>query len=218
MKKGDFSLKIKVDFKNAFPKRDDLNGEFDLLVNGFNGCEKIKYSKELNGQSTTLKQLCNLSNKCKKPIVSAFETDNYGTQKRSAGVFENGKLLGISDATAVIDNCDFLPSSTCKLYDLDVGKIGVAVQDDLYCFNLFKSLAICGSEIIICLTNFTKKEINSILIRAYSFLLGVPIVLTFDGGCLVSNTNGFLLEESQIYEVLPNFEFTLKTTKTRLFK
>lgn len=211
-------MKIKVDLKNAFPTISDLHGDFDLLVNGFNGCEKVKYSKELKGQSNTLKSICTLSLKGKKSIISAFDTDNYGTQKTSVGVFEKGKLLGISDATAVIDNCDYLPSSTCKLYDLSAGKIGVAVQDDLYCFSLFKSLAICGSEIIFCLTNFKKKEINSILIRAYSFLLGIPIVLTFDSGCLVSNANGFLLEESLIYEVLPNFEFTLKTTKTRLFK
>ena len=83
---------------------------------------------------------------------------------------------------------------------------------------MFKSLAICGAETIVCLTDFNKKEVHSILIRAYSFLLGVPIVLVFKGGCYVSNVNGELLEktENNIYEVEPYSDFILKTTKIRL--
>ena len=94
--------------------------------------KKVKYSKELNGQSQVLKDLCNLSLKNKKPIVSAFDTDNYGILKKSAGVFENGKLLGITDSLIAIENCDYTVGTSSKLYDLSVGKIGVTIQDDLF--------------------------------------------------------------------------------------
>ena len=86
---------IKVDYKNKLPNESELVDDFDLFINGFNGADKVKYSKELNGQSQVLKDLCSLSSKSKKPIVSAFDTDNYGILKKSAGVFENGKLLGL---------------------------------------------------------------------------------------------------------------------------
>ncbi|MBQ7373002.1 MAG: hypothetical protein IJW64_00325 [Clostridia bacterium] len=213
-------MKIKVDYENKLPIEKDLIGDFDLFINGFNDCEKIKYGKELSGQSQTLKGLCALSAKFSKPVISAFDTDNYGVLKKSVGVFEKGKLLGICDASQIIENFDYLPGSSCKLYDLSVGKIGIAVQDDLFSFNLFKSLAVCGAEIIICLTDFSKKEIQSILIRAYSFLLGMPIILTYKGGCFVSDVKGNLNKKTdgEIYQVLPNFEFVLKTTKTRIRK
>ena len=213
-------MKIKVDYKNKLPQNDDLIGDFDLLINGFNCADKIYYGKELSGKTKTLKELCALTHEFKKPIISAFDTDNYGLKKKSAGVFEKGKLLGICDSSTLIGDSDYLPGTNAKLYDLSVCKLGVLVQDDLFSFTLFKSLAVCGAEIIVCLTDFDKKDIYTILTRAYSFLLGVPIVLTYTNGCIVSNVKGEQTTEveSNVYEVLQTLEFVLKTTKTRLIK
>ena len=89
-------MKIKIDFENNFPTQSLLGGDFDIYVNGFNGCETIKYGKELSGQTNLLKGLSRLTEDCDKTIISAFDTDNYGIKKQSVGVFEKGETeLGI---------------------------------------------------------------------------------------------------------------------------
>ncbi|MBR2384554.1 MAG: hypothetical protein IKA99_02985 [Clostridia bacterium] len=211
-------MKIKIDCKNEFPIPTILNGDFQILINGFNGCERVKYGKELSGQTNVLKSLCNLSKCSEKIIISAFDTDNYGVLKQSVGVFEDGKLLGISDMSVCLGDTAYLPGSGGKLYQTNTCKIGTVIGDDVYSFNLFKSLAVCGAEVIVALSDFSKKEINSILIRAYSFLLGVPTILLYKNGAYVSNVNGELVLpiEENVYEVEPYTDFMLKITKTRL--
>ena len=81
-------MKIKVDYKNAFPKQEERALAFDLYIKGFNGCETVKYSRELSGQSETLKKLCATSVAFKTPIICAFDTNNYGIVKKSAGVLK----------------------------------------------------------------------------------------------------------------------------------
>lgn len=213
-------MKFKIDVTDEFPTVDKLKGDFDLLVNGFNGCAKVKYGKELSGQTEVLKTLCKLSEKSDKVIISGFDTDNYGIIRKSVGVFDGGKLLGISDMTTVFEDSGYMPGGGGKLYDTKIGKIGVAVGDDVYSFGLFKSLAVCGAEVIVSLSDFKRKEINSILIRAYSFLLGVPTLLLFNSGSYCANVKGELEEITKdgTYDVFPYTEFILKTTKTRLNK
>ena len=213
-------MKVKIDFENEFPVESLLTGDFDIYVNGFNGCDKVKYGKELSGQTSTLKTLCTLSQKSNKTIISAFDTDNYGILKQSVGVFDKGKLLGISDATLSLGDSVYMPGNGGKLYQSKCIKFGVAVGDDVYSFELFKSLAICGAEMFIAICDVKKKEINSILTRAYSFLLGVPTILLFKGGCYVANVNGDLSSpiENNVYEIEPYADFILKTTKIRLEK
>ena len=133
-------------------------------------------------------------------------------------MFEKGKLLGISDMTVALSDSEYMPGSGGNLYQTNICKIGTAIGDDLYSFSLFKALATCGAEIIIAVSSFRKKEINSILIRAYSYLLGVPTVLLYKGGCYVSNVNGELVLpiEDNVYDVEPYTDFILKTTKIKL--
>ena len=104
-------MKIKIDFENNFPNATCLNGDFDLYLNGFNGCDCVKYGKELSGQTNTLKSLCQLSEKTDKTFLSAFNTDNYGILKQSVGVFDKGKLLGISDSSVSFSDSGFMPGS-----------------------------------------------------------------------------------------------------------
>lgn len=210
-------MKVKIDLNATFPLAENLDGDFNLFVNGFNDCERVKYGKELNGQTNRLKDICHLSERYDKIIISAFDTDNYGILKQSAGVFYKGKLLGISDTSTVYADGYYMPGCGGKLYQTDLGKIGLAVGDDVYSFSLFKALAVCGAELIVAPTNFKKKEINSILTRAYAFLLGVPIVLLYSGGAYASDAGGnpVQLNEDKTVELSPYTEYVLKITKTR---
>lgn len=215
-------MKVKIDIVNDYPDEKTCQGDFDLLVNGFNDCKKIKYGKELRGETENLKKLCRLSENAKKTIISGFDTDNFGIIKHSAGVFDRGKLLGISDTSVAFEDSDYMPGGGGKLFNTSCGKIAVAVGDDIYSFGLFKAFAICGAEITVAICNQKRKEINSVLIRAYSYLTGVPTLLVFDGGAYASDTSGNLTSispgQNTLIDLEPYGEYTLKTTKIRLNK
>ena len=128
------TLKGSVDF--TF---DELNGDrFDILAVGFRANERINYSKELRGETNTLKNFAEAT-KDGGALIYAIDTDNYGIIKHSAAVFENGKLLGISDMTESYSDTPYMPGANGKLYDLQCGKIGLAVGDDILSYEL-----VCG--------------------------------------------------------------------------
>ena len=48
-------MRVKFNFDNSLGCEKLYQGDFNLIVNGFNDDLKIKYAKELNGESNTLK-------------------------------------------------------------------------------------------------------------------------------------------------------------------
>ena len=206
-------MKICIENENGQIKKD-----CDLIIkNHLN--ETVKYSKELRGETNYLKNLAKMSEKIGCAVISPFDTDNYGVQRRSCGVFENGKLLGISDMTVSYESSQFMPGNHGKIYYLNCGKIAVAVEDDLYRYELFKSFAVCGAEAVIIPKKKIKPEIDGIIIRAMSYLLGLPVLIFGNKKVLASNVKGELIEEKGgSYILQPLNEFTLKTTKIRFDK
>ena len=140
-------MKVKVFIPGTdIIKKAHKNQDYDIVVNGFNQTERIRYSKELNGETCRLKTLAECSENTAKTYICAFDTDNYGIIKHSAGVFDCGKLLGISDMTVAYSGSPYMPGAHGKLYDTKSGKIAVAIGDDLFRYELFKSFAVCGAE------------------------------------------------------------------------
>ncbi len=215
-------MRVKINFDSSIDCESLYQGDFDLIVNGFNGDLTIKYAKELNGETNNLKKFCKLSEKYDKTIITAFDTDNYGIIKHSAGIFDGGKLLGITDMKVAYHDNGYMPGFGGCLYDAKNTKIAIAIGDDVYSFGLFKSFAVCGAEITIAVCKQSKKEINSILVRAYSYLLGMPTILLFNGGAYLSDIDGNLTVAEKgsenVFEVKPYAEYILKTTKIRLNK
>ena len=208
------TLKGSVDF--TF---DELNGDrFDILAVGFRANERINYSKELRGETNTLKNFAEAT-KDGGALIYAIDTDNYGIIKHSAGVFDGGKLLGISDMTVAYSDSPYMPGAHGKLYDTACGKIAVAIGDDLLRFELFKSFAVCGAETVIAVRKGESSEINTVLLRAYSYLLGFPILLVCKDKTFASNVKGELVEpKDDVFELVPIYDFSIKTTKIKLNK
>lgn len=210
-------MKIKTLNSNGSFALDELNeNRFDVLVVGFNDDEKIKYSKELRGETNVLKNLAEAT-KDGGALIYAADTDNYGIIKHSAAVFENGKLLGISDMTETYSDTIYMPGANGKLYDLHCGKIGLAVGDDILSYELIKSFAVCGAEAIVAITRFRLTETNSIVIRAYAYLLGIPVVLICKDESVCSDPKGNLIkkDENGNFTLIPLSEYALKTVKIR---
>ncbi len=200
-------------------KKARRNQDYNLIVMGFNGSETVKYRKELAGETTKLKDLAAYSENTRKTLISAFDTDNYGIIKHSAGIFDCGKLLGISDMTVSYDTSPYMPGAHGKLYDTLAGKFAVAIGDDLYRYELFKSFAVCGAEFVVVIRKGDASEINTVLLRAYSYLLGFPILLVCNDKALCSNVKGEIVSpDEDVFELTPLFDFSLKTTKIKFNK
>ncbi len=194
-----------------------LDEHYDLLAAGFDENETISYSKELRGETNALKELAKMTENIDKALIYAVDTDNYGIIKHSAAVFENGKLLGISDMTVSYSYDSYMPGANGKLYDLKCGKIGVGLGDDITSFELMRAFAICGAEAVIILQKSNTKEMSGILIKAYAYLLGIPFMLIGKNSVIAADPQGKPVygDENGIYELMPANEYALKTVKVR---
>ena len=209
-------MKVRTINGNDF-NYDDVDGDyFDLLIVGFSDGERLKYAKELSGETNVLKNLAATTQDCRS-LIYAVDTDNYGIIKHSAAVFDNGKLLGISDMTAAYSDTPYMPGANGKLYDLGCGKIGLAVGDDVLSYDLMKSFTVCGAECVIAVTDADVREISAILIRAYSYLLGIPFLLVGKNDCICADSDGnpIIKDKNGNLSLEPLREYALKTVKIR---
>jgi len=200
----------------------EKSAETDILVFGFKSIGIIKYRKELSGETDYFKQIADLSEKLNRAVLCSCDTDNYGILRRSVAVAEKGKLLGISDMSLSLNDSGVMPGGGQTLYDIACGKIGVLVGDDFYSYEKLKAFAVCGADAIICIQKDVKKEISDILLRAYSYLLGIPVCLITDGAAAAAENTGEIIyntaADTCCFNVRFNSEYNLITTKTRFDK
>lgn len=163
----------------------------DAFVFGFNGTGQVSYEKELDGETNRFEEAAMLSSKYKCVVVSGCVTDTRGHKRRSAVVAENGRLIGVTDLTRVIDG-DTGGGAFLRVYETKIGRIGVAVGDDLRFFEVFRALSDCGAEYIVCPVERIR-EIETVLARAYAYSCGTPIALCAEGYAVVAGTDGKLV-------------------------
>lgn len=161
----------------------------ELAVFGFEGIGEVCYEKELKGESTYFEDVAVLSKKLKNVIVCGCITDTRGYKRKSAVVAENGKLLGVSDMLNVIDGVAGA-GATLRVYDTKLGKMGVAVAEDLYFPETVKALSVCGSDFIVCPFGSMRDGIQTVLLRAYAYCYGVPIIFCAQGYGTLVDANG----------------------------
>lgn len=196
--------------KLYFNRRDDVltfskksKVEEQTLIFGFNGVKKIYYKKELSGEDDILSSIANFSKKSQKLIISGAITDNYGIIRKSAIIAEDGKLLGISDMNLCLDKSPYSSGVGYRVYQTKIGRVGVIVDDDIIDIDGVKSMAQCGADVIICLISEEEKSQYNVLVRAYSFLFGLPIVIVSSSSVMAGDMNGEICgasrnEESRI--------------------
>ena len=173
-----------------------LDGEEgDLLLVSFDALGEVSYEKELKGESVCFEEIARLSKRLKKVIVCGCVTDTRGLKRKSAIVADNGKILGVSDMLNVVDgekNC----GAALRVYETKVGKIGVAVAEDLYFPETVKALSLCGADYIVCPFESLTCSIQSVLMRAYAFSYGTPIFLCARGYSIIVDGAGEMVFSS----------------------
>ena len=148
----------------------------DLTIYGFGGLGEVSYDKELRGESDFFERAARLSKQTKGVVVCGCITDTRGMKRKSALVAENGKLSGVSDMTHSMGG-GLSSGAGLRVYDTKLGKMGVAVAEDILFPEVMSALAACGSDFIVCPFGLLQNTMPQVLLRAYAYLYGVPIFL-----------------------------------------
>ncbi len=180
----------------------------DLFIFGFNGTGQVSYEKELQGKTNRFEEVALLSSKRKCVVVSGCVTDTHGHKRKSAVVAENGRLLGVSDVMHVVDGGGGTGGgATLRVYETRVGRMGVVVGDDLRFPEVVRALTVCGADFIVC--PFERAgERETVLLRAYAYCYGTPILFCSDGYAAVADATGTLSFSSSASPVFREFAFT----------
>ena len=181
-----------IDKFNSLPEREE-----SILVFGFNGVDKINYKKELSGEENNLSNIAKLSKKGNKVVISGAITDNFGIIRKSCLIAENGKLLGISDMNFCLDKAPYSSGTGHRIYQTKTYRIGVLVEDDIFDIDSIKAMAMLSADVIIGVSSTEEKPQYSALVRAYSYLFGLPVVICSSNGIIAGDMKGEICGSSK---------------------
>ncbi len=173
-------------FKNTHTEK-----KADITVFGFESIGEVNYERELKGETQYFEEAALLSKTDQNVVVCGCVTDTRGHKRKSAVIAENGRLCGVSDMMHVIDG-ELGSGAALRIYETQSGKMGVVVADDLRFPSVIKSLAVCGSDFIVCPCE-NVGEMHSVLVRAHAYCYGVPIILCGNGYAAIADATGKLI-------------------------
>ena len=168
----------------------------DLVLFPFYNGSTVSYNKEIKGQTNYFRTITNLSKCLKSTVIAGVDTDSYGTVRHSAAVCDGGKLLGISDMTAVSENQKYVCGGTLRVYDTHAGKIGLAVGWDGLSSDCVRVLAFCGADVIVNIADGILSGITGISSRAKAYEFGVPIAVCTYKNAMLCGVNGEMVFSS----------------------
>ncbi len=173
----------------------------DLYCLAFGSVGEVNYEKEVSGESGELEEVALFSRNFDCTVVAGCYTDAKGIKRRSAVVAERGHILGISDMTVGFDGDKYKCGSGIRVYETAVGRIGLLVGQDIYFPELVRSLAQCGSELILVMYENLGDSLEQVLLRADAFRFGVPVCMCANGYAQAADVSGRLAFASPLSPV-----------------
>lgn len=167
-------------------------GESDLLLFPFGALGEVSYERELKGETSLFEDVAILSKTVKGVVVCGCYTDARGIRRKSAVVAERGRILGVADMTHRVDGGEYRCGAGLRLFETKVGRLGVAVAEDLYFPHVLETLSVCGADLILAFCEELHDGLESTLSRAGGFFFGVPICLCAYGYAQVTDAAGKL--------------------------
>lgn len=190
----------------------------DIAVFGFKGLGEVDYETELRGLTDKFEDATRLSKTYKCGVLCGCRTRSRGILRKSVSVADRGKLLGISDMNHVIDGEDYKSGAGLGVYSVGGYKVGLCIENDLMFPDGLKALSLCGCNVIVVFLEELKTPVPPLLIRAYSYLYGVPIIMCAGNMAYFSETSGEIASSSQpfsLFEVTPQNRYHIITTRTK---
>lgn len=208
---------MKIEFVSKGEVGELQEREGELILFSMEGMQEVSYEKELKGETNYFEKGARLSKKREGVVVCGCLTDTRGYKRKSAFVAQDGKILGVSDALHVLDG-EASPGGSLRVYETKLGRMGVVVAEDLFFPEVIQSLALCGSDFIVCIFGKGDLERLQSILRAYASLYGVPLCFCGVGDCMIVDCNALTFSSSEspvITEFTPTKEYHLVETRRR---
>ena len=181
--------------------------------------EPISYNREIRGQTVFFRALTNLSKSLKTTVIAGLDTDSYGSLRHSVAVCDGGRLLGISDMTLIADGEKYLGGGSLRVYETHAGKIGVAVGSDMLSSDCVRTLALCGADVIVNVSDPIIDSNVGISARAKAYEFGLPIAVCANKNAMLASPSGEMVFTSpkkiSVANVRMDKEFHLITQRRR---
>ena len=190
----------------------------DVAVFGFGGLGEVDYESELKGDTDRFDKVARLSKEGDCGLICGCKTISRGLLRKSAAVSDRGKLLGISDMLHVLDCEEFKSGSSLGFYRVGGCKVGLCIENDLLYPDTFKSFSMCGCNAVVAVLEELRNNVPPLLIRAYSYLYGIPIVMTAGKTAYFADISGAIATSTQnitLFEVSPRNNYHLVTTRIK---
>lgn len=190
----------------------------DVAVFGFSGLGDVDYESELTGKTEKFEEAARLSKSAGCGLLCGCRTVSRGLARKSAAVSDRGRLLGISDMTHVIDGEEYKSGAYLGFYSVNGCKVGVCIENDLLFPEAVKSLAVCGCNVIVVMLEEVRDNLPPLLIRAYSYLFGVPIVMCAGKTAYFADISGAIATSTQkeaLFEICPQSRYRVVTTRIK---
>lgn len=190
----------------------------DIAVFGFSCLGNVSYEQEIKGSSEKFECAARLSKSANCGLLCGCRTDSRGLLRKSAAAADRGRLLGISDMNHVLDGEEYKSGSSLGFYKLNGCKIGLCIENDLLFPETLKSLTMCGCNAIVVILEELKDGLPPLLIRAYAYLYGVPVVMCAGKTAYFADMSGAIATSNQpmtLFEVTPKNQYHLVTTRLR---
>ena len=186
--------------------------------------KKIKAERDalitdvITGKSDKFEEAARLSRAASCGVVCACKTVSRGVRRKSAAVADRGKLLGIADMNHVFGGEEYKSGACLGLYSVGGYKVGVCIENDLYFPEGVRALSACGCNVIVAVTEELTGFMPPLLIRAYAYLYGVPVVMCAGKTAYFAETSGEVAGSNQpvsLFETDPKNCYRLVGTRVR---
>lgn len=190
----------------------------DVALMGFSSLGLVDYESELSGKSDKLERMSKFSKSAHCGVLCGCLTDSHGLIRKSVAAAHAGKLIGICDMLNVLDGEEYKSGATLGVYTLGGYKIGLCIENDLYFPDCFKSLAMLGCNLVAVHCEQLSDAQIPLLIRAYAYLYGIPVVLSAGGVAYFADITGVVASSNQavaVFETSPKNCYRLVTSRRR---
>ncbi len=118
----------------------------------------------------------------------------------------------------VLDCENYKSGASLGYYNINGCNVGICIENDLLFPDTFKSLAMCGCSVIVAVLEEVRDCIPPLLIRAYAYLYGVPIVMCAGKTAYFADISGAIATSTQgktLFEIAPRSSYHIVTTRRR---
>lgn len=164
--------------------------ECDIVAFGFSRLGEVDYGAELAGKSDKLGFLARFSKAKRTAVMCGCVTDSRGLKRKSVAVADKGRLLGIADMLNVLDGGEYKSGASLGVFRAGGYLVGACIGNDLFFPETVKAMSMCGCNLISVHTDEVTDGMPPLLIRAYSYLYGVPIVMCGGKRAFFSDISG----------------------------